>query len=493
MDVILLSSDSEDPVPANNSTSFSQPFNIEDDIFVCDWEDDYPVVDYNLQTEIKKNQDQGNQNDMLMSPVKDVKDIQCDNSKTNSNEILTTSVYDISEVSSSENEGDRDFTQKQSSVKELDNFQNVQKKSIPAPGAIKMSKEHTKQEKEKLRKEKKAEQQRQKACKAAFAENQRNLKPEENIKFLKVHIDNEIINSAAGGSVISVLQQNNIQYIVEAQIKSHIITWSKRRIIKEVNEFDRIVDIVENKEENELLYVINWDNTVRLIHSNDLLSHIETIKSVYLNKNITVVMYGMEKYFEYWKNMKKNDSKKKNEKVTNVYKDVPYVTKDQLEFALTDLQLLGKHNCRLLETPEELSALVYNITKSLSQLDYKFDKQQREENDLDWFAKGDSSHTVKIDKNGVGLIKLWQQQICQFSSVGMETAQAIVSQYNSPLALLKKYEECKMNGNMDGELLLQNIQIRRELGLLSSTRRIGPQLSKKIYKFFMSDDPDAEL
>ena len=135
--------------------------------------------------------------------------------------------------------------------------------------------------------------------------------------------------------------------------------------------------------------------------------------------------------------------------------------------------------------------MVLNITKSLSQIDYKIDKQKRQEDDFEWFAKGDSSQTVKIDKNGNGLINLWQQQICQFSTVGVDTAQAIVSQYKSPLALVKKYKSC-LNSE-EGELLLQNIQIRRDFGLLSSNRRLGPQLSKKIYKFFNSDDPEAEL
>lgn len=145
----------------------------------------------------------------------------------------------------------------------------------------------------------------------------------------------------------------------------------------------------------------------------------------------------------------------------------------------------------MLEHPEELSGLVLNFTKSLSQLEYKLDKEKRKGDDLDWFAKGDSNQTVKVDKNGTGLINLWKQQICQFNAVGVETAQAIISQYNSPLALVNKYNQC--NSSDESELLLQNIQIRRDLGLLSSTRRVGPQLSKKLYKFFTTDDPDVEL
>lgn len=145
----------------------------------------------------------------------------------------------------------------------------------------------------------------------------------------------------------------------------------------------------------------------------------------------------------------------------------------------------------MLETPEELSMFVHNITKSLSQLDYKMDKMKRQEDDSEWFEKDDSSHSVKVDKKGNGLIKLWQQQLCQFSNAGVETAQAIASQFNSPSALVNRYNQCE--NRKEGELLLQNLQIRREAGILSSSRRIGPELSKKIYKFFNSDDPNEEL
>ena len=208
-------------------------------------------------------------------------------------------------------------------------------------------KEQKKQEREKLKEVKKAEQLRQKNVKAILIENQRNLKPEENIKFLKVHIDNEIVNLNLGGNIITLLQQNDIQYTVQSQIKSHVITWSKKKIHKELNDFGEFIEKIEYKDETELLYVIDWKKTINLINDDELLSHLETIRTAYIEKKITLVICGLKKYFEFWK--KNNDSKGKGNKLTELermYKESPLVTKDQLEFALCDLQLLGKHNCR---------------------------------------------------------------------------------------------------------------------------------------------------
>lgn len=54
----------------------------------------------------------------------------------------------------------------------------------------------------------------------------------------------------------------------------------------------------------------------------------------------------------------------------------------------------------------------------------------------DWYATGDSRESIRVDAAGNGLTSLWQQQICQFPNVTLDVAQAIVSNYGSPLALI---------------------------------------------------------
>jgi hypothetical protein len=65
------------------------------------------------------------------------------------------------------------------------------------------------------------------------------------------------------------------------------------------------------------------------------------------------------------------------------------------------------------------------------------DRRQRIElQGFDWFALADSG-SVRVDKDGGGLWQLWVDQLLQFSSVGMDIANAIASKYPSPRLLLE--------------------------------------------------------
>lgn len=53
---------------------------------------------------------------------------------------------------------------------------------------------------------------------------------------------------------------------------------------------------------------------------------------------------------------------------------------------------------------------------------------------FDFYAP-EASGSIKVNKEGLGLTRLWQQQIMQFPLVALETSQAIVSQYPTPVSL----------------------------------------------------------
>lgn len=66
-----------------------------------------------------------------------------------------------------------------------------------------------------------------------------------------------------------------------------------------------------------------------------------------------------------------------------------------------------------------------------------FFRREKGEPSFSWYAEGSSINTVKVDKSGVGLLKLWHQQLRQFNNVGVEVAQAIAREYPSPQALFQ--------------------------------------------------------
>ncbi|KAH7985428.1 hypothetical protein HPB51_026832 [Rhipicephalus microplus] len=55
--------------------------------------------------------------------------------------------------------------------------------------------------------------------------------------------------------------------------------------------------------------------------------------------------------------------------------------------------------------------------------------------------------------------------------------------------LFQAYQECKERAK--GETLLADIQVRRGAGALQSTRRVGPVISGRIYRFFVAMDQNA--
>lgn len=117
----------------------------------------------------------------------------------------------------------------------------------------------------------------------------------------------------------------------------------------------------------------------------------------------------------------------------------------------------------------------------------------------------DNRDCVKIDKDGNGLNRLWNQMLRMFPLASLETAEAITSLYPTMHSLmevcdfsiycccgkkiikfLQAYENC--NTTEDGEKLLQDIPVRRAAGPLGGQRKLGPELSKKIYRFFTSEE-----
>jgi crossover junction endonuclease EME1 len=91
---------------------------------------------------------------------------------------------------------------------------------------------------------------------------------------------------------------------------------------------------------------------------------------------------------------------------------------------------------------------------------------------------------IDIDQNNKTLDQLWKQILQQFPQMGIEQAQAIVNQYGTIQALVQAYKQCQTENQ--AKLLLADIQVRRGAGVLTTTRKIGPQMSEKIWKLFTS-------
>uniref|UniRef100_A0A1Y1LUS3 ERCC4 domain-containing protein n=1 Tax=Photinus pyralis TaxID=7054 RepID=A0A1Y1LUS3_PHOPY len=360
-----------------------------------------------------------------------------------------------------------------------------------------LDKEKRKQEKAEQRAQKQEEIAKAKRLKQVLQSVNKNMKPEESIKFVTVKIGNEIVKEKYGQEILNALRLMDAKCNVEEHLIPNIITWSRDVLSVSTNDQNDVIEKLETVHVDDSLIIMNWDETINLIHNNTLNTHVQSIKSVINKKKLFIVIYGLDSYFRCHKREKHREVRKevsqtvskKTNKNERVYIDMPKVTKKQLESAFTELQIL--HSCcyRLIESPPDLGMLVTQFTKSIASAPYKLEKYKKEMQ-ASWYMAGDNKDCVKVDKNGNGLKRLWQQQLTTFPLARLEHAEAIITKFPTLKSLLEEYER---STHTDGEKLLQDIPIRRAAGPMTSFRRLGIELSKKVYKFFSSVNGDMVL
>ncbi|KAF1651185.1 putative crossover junction endonuclease EME2, partial [Eudyptes chrysocome] len=154
--------------------------------------------------------------------------------------------------------------------------------------------------------------------------------------------------------------------------------------------------------------------------------------------------------------------------------------------ALVVLQLWGNTKVLFLDTWQEFGQHVSALTKAIAKRPYK---RQLESQELPFCTAGAWASGVRVEKDGTGLWQVWKRQIQQFNRVSPATAAAIAEAYPSPSLLLQAYEEC---GTEDEKrLLLSDIPVKSDVS--GKDRRVGPDLSRRIYLFMVSTDPDLVL
>ncbi|KAF5269376.1 hypothetical protein FQA39_LY08768 [Lamprigera yunnana] len=353
----------------------------------------------------------------------------------------------------------------------------------------KMEKERQKMKKATERARKKEEAEKQKQIKQALLSANKNAKPENCFKFITAKLDSNIINEKYTGEILNSLQALGVDFKFESQIIPNTIMWiskSQPQIIDSETQIHK-----KDTEVDQVLLIMNWKELIELIHSNTLLTHIDSIKSILNKKKIFILIYGIQGYFNYYKRQSqkelKNDTKG-NSKIDTMYENVPKVSRKQLEYALTELQILQLCCHQFLENSKDMGEMVGHLTKSIALIPYKLAKYQKQQQ-LDWFISGDNKDCVNVDKNGNGLKRLWQQQLVTFPLTRLEHAEAIMAKYPSLKSLI---EECN-KVNEKGEQFLKDLPIRRAAGPLTTVRKLGPELSKKVYTYFTAINGNYHL
>ncbi|XP_014485019.1 PREDICTED: crossover junction endonuclease EME1 [Dinoponera quadriceps] len=339
---------------------------------------------------------------------------------------------------------------------------------------------------------------REKALRAITSKKSRDMKPGECVKFMEVNLDEGINAFPFSAEIQTVLRDADVSFNVTTESIPNSITW--QRNIEEcfVDENNEIR--ARRRVQKEKYAVVIWSNreAVRHVADGTLRTSVSSCKALIPDYSMTLVIFGMEEYFACGKKASKERSEQNSGgkgsrhrgKGNQQFDALPIISRQQLEMCLTEVQIVDKCSSRLIENAQDLGLMIYQYTKSISEIPYKLQKKDNLESKFDWYVMGDNRNTVRVDKDGNGLKRLWQQQLSQFNLSTLETAEAICNVYPSPAQLVEAYRNRTPEEGMN---LLRDIPIRRAAGPLTAARKVGPELSKKIYVMFTSENGDALL
>ncbi|KAM6424427.1 putative crossover junction endonuclease EME2 [Liasis olivaceus] len=357
---------------------------------------------------------------------------------------------------------------------------------------------HKKEEKVKIKKQVAAEKERRKEAAAAL----KFLRPEQCMKQMIVCVDSGLLEHLGSDILLEVLGSLDCKYYIEHQLIPHSITW-KRKIFSSMPDSDGCQE--KTAVESEVLLVMQPSYFLRLFSSMQNASpdgqqRVPDLTHLFPFHNLedpsmvsySMVVIGLDTY--QWYNQHHQLSQeapisgqeKRLEEATLQLGPEHSMTQHQIEEALVVLQLRGNINVLFLETWQELAQHVSAMTRAIAQRPYK---KHQEKLPFSFCAKGKWASGVHISKDGKGLQETWLKQIQQFNRVSPAMAAAIAQAYPSPSLLLQAYREC--NTDADRQLLLSNIQIKTEDNKME--RRIGPDLSRRVYLFMVSTNPEVVL
>lgn len=351
-------------------------------------------------------------------------------------------------------------------------------------------------EEEKLRRavekaEAKARKETEKAYKQA-------MKPGECMKYVVVHLDRQLLELAEGSQIISQLQSAEIRYrVIDSPVPLTMTIMRVDPVTLQETPADEAVIVMAVSEFVDLIKQQMYEDGVE-----GLCRRCCLWKRKLNIAKLTLVVCGIDMYLRNRKTSKQQNFRSavlgetsrpvrgRKKKSVNEFHGTAEasVSRVDIETALVSAQLQCSLNHRLLEDANKVAMFILQVTKAVAEAPFKHEKGKPS---FSWYAEGSSTNTVKVDKSGVGLLKLWHQQLRQFNNVGVEVAQAIAREYPSPQALIQSYRKCQTF--RDASLLLADIPVRRGAGPLVSTRRVGPDLSKKIHLFFTTADPEVSL
>uniref|UniRef100_A0A8C9QVB5 Structure-specific endonuclease subunit EME2 n=1 Tax=Scleropages formosus TaxID=113540 RepID=A0A8C9QVB5_SCLFO len=349
------------------------------------------------------------------------------------------------------------------------------------------------------------ELERQRAEKKALTDAAKAIRPKECIKHMVVSVDPALLQLEGGGALLTSLQALGCSCAIEKQIVPRSVTWTRRTPSAQAGEEHRALQshAVIHVPVNDFISMVhnyNQQRGVAVDCGQTLTGWTCLLLAQSTGHNPSLAVIDIEKYFrsqksqnqrKYREAVQGNDltaASGKGKKKKEGCEKLPDVSRVAVEEALVDLQLRTGVQVHFLATWKDFCDYIAMSTKAVAEAPFK---REREKNCFSFCLESEWAGGQRVDRNGKGLLQVWKRQIQQLNRVSLDMASAIVTAYPSPQLLTEAYGRCR--SDREKALLLSDLLIRRGEGVTSTTRRIGPELSKRLSWLMTSSNPEQVL
>ncbi|KAG7492075.1 hypothetical protein MATL_G00010580 [Megalops atlanticus] len=313
------------------------------------------------------------------------------------------------------------------------------------------------------------------------AKEREGLVPENCLKCLTVCIDTALLQDERSDILLETLHAMEWKSIIEEHHLTHTITW-KRELPQGEDKPSPVL-------EEQILMVLTLNEFLDMVVS---IKHIQQKDigevavdslfrqlSEYLHRNgekvVTLVVIGPNPSSWTLRSGQHRDQTLRSQM------GVEYI---DIEEALVFLQLCKNTSVIFLEGWQHLIDHVCAVTKALSKRPFK---QMTEKDYLPFCLEGSWASGVRVEKDGTGLGQVWSRQIQQLNRVSPAVAAGITSAFPSPQLLLQAYRD--LGSDDKRKRLMADLVVKSG----EKERRVGPDISTRVYRFFTSPNPQLVL
>ncbi|XP_052053044.1 crossover junction endonuclease EME1 isoform X1 [Apodemus sylvaticus] len=322
-------------------------------------------------------------------------------------------------------------------------------------------------------------------------------RPEECLKHIVVVLDPVLLQMEGGGQLLGALQAMECSCVIEAQAIPRSITWRRRTELVEDGddwvEEPTILVLVLAEVFMSMAYNLKQGRPGSTEKGKETLRGFVTDVTARTGKALSLVIVDQEKCFRAQNPLRRksgmaNKQAKEKHQQRQEASTRLMVSRVDMEEALVDLQLYTEAQVRVVQSWRELADFACAFTKAVAEAPFK---KLRDQASFSFFLEKDWAGGMKVDQSGRGLALVWRRQIQQLNRVSSEMASAIVDAYPSPQLLVQAYQRCF--SEQERQNLLADIQVRRGEGVTATSRRVGPELSRRIYLQMTTVQPDLIL